>query len=166
MIIGGLMTRRVYWRVVSRVLLLCLPLALPGCVAAGAGVGAATAMGTAYAKGEYRSTEATTLDRLWIATLVALNDLDIPVEREFFGNDRGNLSARRADGKKIKIDVRIQSARISQLRIRIGTFGDESFSRLIAERVHSELQGGGLPFAVRAPGPSAARSPESTTEKY
>ncbi|NIP92368.1 MAG: DUF3568 family protein [Akkermansiaceae bacterium] len=143
-----------------------LPLALPGCIAAGAGMGAATAMGTAYVRGQYRSTEATPLHQLWIATLVVLRDLDIPVEREFYGNNRGNLTARRGDGKKILIEVRPQSERISQLAIRIGTFGDESFSRLIAERVHAELGGGANPAQVSAPGPSSARNPESATGKY
>ena len=119
--------------------LLLLPFALTSCFAAGAGVGAISAVGSAYAKGLYSSTEAVSLNRLWASTLYSLENLGIPVERKNLDENRGFIFARRADGKTVQIELITQSPRISQLRIRVGTFGDESFSKLIAERVHLKL---------------------------
>jgi hypothetical protein len=124
---------------VTLFILLALPLSLTSCLAAGAGVGAISAVGSAYAKGLYNSTEAVPLGHLWIATIGSLENLGIPIERENLDERRGFILARRADGKAIQIELLTQSPRISQLRIRVGTFGDESFSELIAERVHSKL---------------------------
>ena len=134
-----------------------------GCIAAGASVGAATAVGTAYFRGEHKSVETAPVYRVWLATLVALDELGLRVERERFQTHRGYAVARREDGKPIKVEVLRQSSRLTQLRIRVGTFGEESLSKLIAERVHAEVSD---TVAVSAPPRGGAGSPESAIEKY
>ncbi len=134
-----------------------------GCVAAGASVGAATAVGTAYFRGEHKSIEAAPVYRVWLATLVALDELGLTIERESFLTHRGYATARREDGKAIKIEVRRQTSRLTQLRIRVGTFGEESLSRLIADRVHREVIDA---VAVSAPPRGGRENLESAIERY
>ncbi len=121
-------------------LILSLNLLIQGCmllaVGAGAGAGVAT---VSYIKGELQTTYPTTLDRAWDATLGALKDLDIKVIHTERDKITGNIEARRNDGTKIKIELSQGGAGTTLLKIRVGIFGDETYSQTINSRIASRL---------------------------
>jgi hypothetical protein len=47
----------------------------------------------------------------------------------------GELIARGASDKKITVKLKKQTEEVTEIRIRIGTFGDESMSRQILEEI-------------------------------
>lgn len=102
----------------------------------GAVVGAA-----AYKHGEVRCTLDLSLNGAWDATQKAMGHLGYAVISE--GKDiphaRYRLTARGAGGKKIRITLERRSDALTDIGIRIGTFGDESVSRLILEKVKEQL---------------------------
>jgi hypothetical protein len=51
----------------------------------------------------------------------------------------GSLTAYTADNKKVQIKLKRRAESITEIRIRVGTFGDESLSRLILERIRERL---------------------------
>ncbi len=121
-------------------LILSLNLLIQGCmllaVGAGAGAGVAT---VSYIKGELQTTYPTTLDRAWDATLGALKDLDIKVIHTERDKITGNIEARRNDGTKIKIELSQGGTGTTLLKIRVGIFGDETYSQTINSRIASRL---------------------------
>jgi len=121
-------------------LFLSINLLLQGCMllAAGAGAGAGVATVT-YIKGELQTTYPTSLDKTWDATLLALRDLDIKVIYTERDKINGNIEARRNDGTKIKISLTQEGTGTTLLKIRVGVFGDDSYSRAINSRIASRL---------------------------
>lgn len=121
-------------------LFLSINLLLQGCMllAAGAGAGAGVATVT-YIKGELQTTYPASLDKTWDATLLALKDLDIKVIYTERDKINGNIEARRNDGTKIKISLTQEGTGTTLLKIRVGVFGDDSYSRAINSRIASRL---------------------------
>lgn len=121
-------------------LILSLNLIVQGCMllAAGAGAGAGAAT-VSYIKGELQTTYPTTLDKTWEATLAALRDLDVKVVYTERDKISGNIEAKRNDGTKIKITLSQEGMGITLLKIRVGLFGDDTYSRAINSRIASRL---------------------------
>lgn len=109
---------------------------LTGCVAllAGAAVGAGT---VAYVAGELKAADEVSLDRAWSASLQAMEDLQFKVTKQQKDALAGLLVARRADDTPVTIRVKKQTDKVTELRIRVGTFGDEGLSRLIHDKIKS-----------------------------
>lgn len=105
-------------------------------VGAGAGAGVAT---VSYVKGELQTTYPTTLDKTWDATLGALKDLDLKILFTERDKITGNIEARKNDGTKIKISLLQEGTGTTILKIRVGLFGDEAYSRAINSRIASRL---------------------------
>ncbi|MGO9584842.1 MAG: DUF3568 family protein [Limisphaerales bacterium] len=105
--------------------------------AAGAGVG-----GYAYVNGEVKATESASLDRTWDATLAAMKDLEFPVTEQAKDALEANLTARNASNTSISVKLKNLSNASTEIRIRVGTFGDESLSRTILNKINSRLQTG------------------------
>ena len=108
-------------------------------VGAAAGAGAA---GYAWVDGEIKTTEAATLDRTWSATLAAMKDLEFPLTSQAKDALEANLTARNASNKQIQITLKKLDNASTEIHIRIGTFGDESLSRLILNKINSRLPTG------------------------
>jgi flagellar basal body-associated protein FliL len=108
-------------------------------VGAAAGAGVA---GYAWVDGEIQSTEAASLSRTWNATLAALKDLEFPVVSQTKDALEGNVTARNAKNTTIKIKLKYVSKTATEIRIRVGTFGDESLSHTILDKINSHLQSG------------------------
>lgn len=103
-------------------------------VAGGAGTTA-----VAWVTGELRSTEATPLARLDGACATAVDVLGydgISTERE---QNRIRWRARTASGDPVDIRLLAQGPDETEVRIRIGVFGDEAKSRLVLEEIHQAL---------------------------
>ncbi len=110
----------------------CTVLLVGGAVAAGAG-------GYAYVSGEARSTEAASLDRTWTAAKAAIKDLKFSVVGESKDALEGKLTARTAADKKVTVGLKKVSDKTTEVRIRVGTFGDETVSRMILEKIKQRL---------------------------
>jgi hypothetical protein len=105
-----------------------------GCTALVVG-GAAGAGAVAYVRGELTAVEDVSLDQAWSAAKQAMSDLEFSVtsaEKDAFD---GKLIARGASDKKIVVKLERQSDAVTEIRIRVGTFGDEAMSREILEKI-------------------------------
>ena len=108
-----------------------------GCVAvalAGAGAG-----GYAYYKGELKSTESASLERVWNASKKAVAGLELNLTEENKDGLSAMLKARTADDKPVTIRLKRISSESTELRIRSGQIGDESRARQIQSAIQSRL---------------------------
>jgi hypothetical protein len=123
------------------VLLAACPFILTGCLAAAAVGGAAAAgAGTvAYIKGELKATEEATLNKTWEATVAAIDELQFLVVNKIKDNVSAELEAKTADNKTVKIQLKRVTDNLTDISIRIGTFGDESLSRYILSKIEAKL---------------------------
>ena len=105
-----------------------------GCTAALVAGGAAAGIGTyKYIKGELESTEKVSLDKAYQATQTAMEDLEFTITSKQKDAFDGEVIARRATGKKVTVKLKRQSDSVTQIRIRVGTFGDETISKDILD---------------------------------
>ena len=123
------------------VLLAASPFILTGCLAAAAVGGAAAAgAGTvAYIKGELKATEEATLNKTWEATVAAIDELQFLVVNKLKDNVSAELESKTADNKTVKIQLKRVTDNLTDISIRIGTFGDESLSRYILSKIEAKL---------------------------
>jgi hypothetical protein len=113
---------------------------LTGCVAAlVAGGVAAGAGGVAYVNGELKSVESAPLDKAWKATQTAVQDLEFTVIDKHKDGLQAELRARTATDKKVRIKLEKAGESVTDIRIRVGTFGDESLSRGILDKIKQKL---------------------------
>lgn len=111
-----------------------------GCVAAAIGIGAAGAAGTiAYIKGDLEAIEADDLDVVYEAALQATRELELRVFYKTKDALSATIYARDAEDKKVSITLKRTTEQTTKLSIRIGTFGDETKSRLIYQKIHDIL---------------------------
>lgn len=109
-----------------------------GCVAVA--VGAAAGAGTyAYVSGVLKSTESASLDRTWTAAQGALKELEFPIISRQKDALEAELVARTSSDKKITIKLKKLSDTATEVRIRVGTFGDESMSLAVLEKIRKRL---------------------------
>lgn len=109
-----------------------------GCPAIFLGAAAGGAMGAgtvAYIGGELRSTEEVTLNRGWKAAQMAMRDLEFKITDKGKDVFDAELRAAGASGKKIKVVLKKISDTRTEIKIRVGTFGDESMSQQILETI-------------------------------
>jgi hypothetical protein len=117
--------------------LLCSVLMMLGCVAViGAGAGAGT---VAYIRGELQTTYAASFNRTWDASLAALKDLGITVYNTKKDATEGDIEATKADGTKVKINLKPTEPDTTAVKIRVGIFGDEEVSRTIGNQISKRL---------------------------
>jgi hypothetical protein len=107
-----------------------------GCIAlaAGAAVG-----GYAYYKGELKTTENVSLDRLYNASRQAIAGLQLTTTGESKDGLSGTISAVGANDRKITIKVKRLTDSSSELRIRSGIVGGEDEAKSIRAAVLNNL---------------------------
>jgi hypothetical protein len=128
------------YRIDIAVFFILLSLVNSGCAAVLLGGGAAAGAGTVlYVKGELQSVEEVPLDRAWNAANLAVRDMGFVIGNSEKDDLSGNLTAYTADNKKVQIKLKRRAESITEIRIRVGTFGDESLSRLILEKIRERL---------------------------
>ncbi len=105
-------------------------------IGAAAGAGAGT---YAYVSGELKSNEGVAYESAYKATLAAMKDLGYAI----VGNEKdaltAKITARSTGDKKIQVTLTKQSETVTEILIRVGTFGDESLSRQILEKIKSHF---------------------------
>ena len=105
-----------------------------GCAAVLLG-GAAGAGTILYIKGELQSTEEVSLDTAWIATQTAIKDMEFVTGTTEKDAISAKLIAYTSDSREIQITLKRKTDKLTEIGIRVGTFGDESLSRLILENI-------------------------------
>ena len=110
----------------------CAVLLIGGGVAAGIG-------GYAYVRGELKVTENASLDLVWDAALAAMKELEFPVTSQKKDSLTAELIARTARDKKVHLALKGLSDNSTELKIRVGAFGDEALSLTIQERIKKKL---------------------------
>ena len=111
-----------------------------GCALLLVGGGAAAGVGGyAYVKGELKAVERTSLDKAWEASVAAMKELQFSIASQSKDYLTGHLTARTAQDKKIAIDIKALPNGSTEIRIRVGTFGDEALSLVIVDTIKKHL---------------------------
>jgi Protein of unknown function (DUF3568) len=101
---------------------------------AGAGVGT-----YAYVDGELKSTEAVSYETACTATLAGLKDLGFVIGENKKDASMDKITARSTTNKVVYVILARQSATSTEIRIRVGTFGDQTLSQQILEKIRSHF---------------------------
>ena len=109
-----------------------------GCVALLVG-GAAGAGAVAYQRGALVSTETANMDTTWNACRAAVKRLQFDELQAKKDALEGTLEAKTSTGKTITFNLHRLTEGTTELRIRVGTFGDEALTRQIHDTVRKAL---------------------------
>ena len=120
--------------------LLLAPL-LVGCVAIAAGGAAAAGAGAgvAFYEGDLRTNLGTPTAEVNDAVLAAANDLQLELVRAKGDAFSGTFRYRDARGTNIRMNTKSLGSQTTQLRIRVGLFGNENLSLQILEAIRGRL---------------------------
>jgi hypothetical protein len=118
-------------------LILASTAALQGCVVVAVAAGVA---GVAYVNGDLEATVEASPPKVVEASEAALKGMEIDVTSSEKSGIDGRVVGRSALNKKVEITVKRETDTTSKLSIRIDTFGDESLSRQIYDRIRAELR--------------------------
>lgn len=127
--------KKIYLLVLATALMFssgCALLLVGGAAAAGAGA-------VVYVKGELKDTEPNSLDATHAAVLAGLHDLQYAVVNDSKDLINAKTLARTATDTRIEVLLTKQSPTQTEIRIRVGTFGDEALSRQILEKIKAHL---------------------------
>jgi hypothetical protein len=119
-------------------LLLALLVAASGCVAivaAGAGAGS-----VAYLRGELRGSVAADIgstQRAAEQVVAAKGLIQVSAESDDLS---GEIIARTADDTRVRIGLKKSGERITEVRVRVGVFGDEVLSRDLFEAIRTRAE--------------------------
>ena len=108
-----------------------------GCVAVAAGAGAGAAV--AYVRGDLDTTLSANLDRSTRAVDKAIEQLKFAKVSENKDALQAIIIARNAADKRIELRLDKLADDATKLKIRVGTFGDDSLQLAILEKVKSNL---------------------------
>jgi hypothetical protein len=124
-------------------LLCCFLIGLSACSRKWVVIGAAAAaVGTGayyYVKGELKRNYDAPMDKTWDATVKALEALQINVESKQNDALTGVINGKLADGKSYTVNVKRLGENLTEVSIRIGTFGDRERAEAIHDKILSNL---------------------------
>lgn len=109
--------------------------------AAGAGVG--VGIGAAeYIRGELKQAYAAPMEKAWQASLAAAEELKMPTtERSIDNLDQNRVIKGKTDeGRDFQIALEATSKEVTTVKVRIGVFGDEAYSKRIQELIAKNLK--------------------------
>jgi len=108
-----------------------------------AGAGAGVGIGTAeYIRGELKQAYAAPMEKAWNASLTAAEELKMRTTEKSIDNlDQNRLIKGKTDeGKDFQIALEATSQEVTTVKIRIGLFGDEAYSKRIQELIAKNLK--------------------------
>jgi len=123
-------------KILTIILLFCVPVAVGGCVAAAIGAGAGT---VAYIRGDLETIEPASLSKVYIASGKAVQKLELNVISRQKDELSATIEVRDAQDKKITIKLKATAENATKISIRIGLFGDEAKSRMIYNKIKENL---------------------------
>ena len=121
---------------VGAVLAACLSSGCTLLVLGGAGAGAA---GYAYVKGESEKSYPYPIAQSLPAVRAAVKEAGLPAISEAADDLGAKLESRTAQGDKVSITLQPKGPAVTNVRVRVGVFGDEDASRLILARIDQLL---------------------------
>lgn len=123
--------------ITSLLLALTLAVAGSGCFAVVAGAGAG---GTVfYLNGQLKSNESVPMRKAWNATDLSVRELGLVLVGSKHDELSGQIVARNSRDQKVQIDLSSLGSNATEIRIRVGVWGDETASRLILQKIKSHL---------------------------
>ena len=124
-------------------LLCCFLIGLSACSKKWIAIGAAAAaVGTGayyYIKGDLKRDYEAPMDKTWDATVKALEALQINVESKQHDALTGVIKGKLADGKSFTVNLKRLGDTLTEVGVRIGTFGDREKAEAIHEKILSNL---------------------------
>ena len=104
--------------------------------------GAAGAAGLVYVGGEGKTTFPHDVDTVFNAALPALEqDMMVEVLDNAYDLTSGRIDAVRADGNKVKVRLYLKETDLTEVRVRVGTVGDKTWTRMFFGKLEGRLQG-------------------------
>ena len=110
---------------------------LQGCLVVAVGAGAAGTV--AYVKGDLETVESANIDKVYDATLHAMDRMKLPIIAKTKDAMTAKITSRDAQDKKVTITLTAAADRSTKITIRVGTFGDQSKSVLIYDEIKKGL---------------------------
>jgi len=126
------------------ILLLFIALAGTGCALfVAAGVGAAAGVGTAqYIGGELKQAYAAPMEKAWKASLAAVDELKLTATEKSIDNLDQNrvIKGKTRGGRDFQISLEATAKDVTTVKVRIGVFGDEEYSKEVQEAISKNLK--------------------------
>jgi Protein of unknown function (DUF3568) len=111
-----------------------------GCAVLLVGAAAGAGVGTyAYVNGELKDSETVSVDAARNATLAAMKDLGYAVVGDQKDALTAKITAVSTGDKKVYVTLTKQSDTNTEIRIRVGTFGDQNLSQQILDKIKSHF---------------------------
>ncbi|MGD8880712.1 MAG: DUF3568 family protein [Desulfobacterales bacterium] len=124
-------------------LLCCFLIGLSACsrkwVVLGTAAAAAGAGTYYYIKGDLKRNYEAPIDETWQASVQAIEELKLTTESSEHDAFTGVIKGKMADGKSFTINVKRLGDNLTEVGVRIGTFGDRVRSETIHDKIHSRL---------------------------
>lgn len=114
--------------------LLVVACATSGCIALGVGA-AAAAGGVEYAEGRSSSTLDAPVERVYNASLSALDAQKLPIKHKDLDGDKADINSEYPGGDEIRIDIEAKSSEISVLHVRVGLTGNRDRESELLEAI-------------------------------
>lgn len=125
-------------------LLCCFLIGLSACSrkwvvigAAAAAVGAGTYY---YLKGDLKRNYEAPMDKTWQACVQSVEELKLTTESKEDDAFNGIIKGKMADGKSFSINLKRLGENLTEVGVRIGTFGDRVRSEAIHDKILSKLK--------------------------
>lgn len=112
-------------------------------VLAGAGAGVGVGIGAAeYIRGELKQAYAAPMEKAWNAALATAEDLKMRPTEKSMDNIELNreIKGKTDEGRDFQIAFEAMSKDVTMVKVRIGVFGDEAYSKKIQERIAAHLK--------------------------
>ena len=124
-------------------LLCCFLIGLSACSRKWAVIGAAVAAAGAgtyyYIKGDLQRNYEASMDKTWEATIKSVEELKLTVESQKHDGLSGVIKGKMADGKGFEINLKRLGENLTEVGVRIGTFGDRVRSEAIHDKILSKI---------------------------
>ena len=127
----------------SLALICCFLIGLSGCSKKWAVIGGAAAAagaGTyAYVRGDLKRNYEASMDKTWQASIQSVEELKLTIESKSNDAFTGVIKGKMADGSGFTINVKRLGENLTEVGVRIGTFGDRVKSEAIHDKILSKL---------------------------
>ncbi len=97
--------------------------------------------GATYFQGELKTLLSAPLPKVESVVKEVMEELDFVAVDLQSDKLRARARARMADGTRVKIGIEAEDFESTRIRIRVGTFGDQSISRQIYKHIQRRLKG-------------------------
>jgi len=113
-----------------------------GCALFAAGAGVAAGVGGAeYYRGELKQAYAAPMEKAWNASLAAVDELKMKATEKSIDNLDQNrvIKGSTEAGRDFQITMEALSKDVTVVKVRIGVFGDEAYSKKVQEAIARNL---------------------------